>query len=122
MDIGDELYGEFLTVLLMGWGLEFIIGTSAKLKDAAIGSRMYHVFIYGHTHIKEEGKVGGTIVLNPGTAHKKSQEYFGCFSGRRDYGFWYPNKRNKVWSSTITHPFSNLIEKRVFCRVVKTEK
>jgi predicted phosphodiesterase len=46
-------------------------GTSVKLKDAAIASKMYDIFIYGHTHIKEENKIGDTIVLNPGTGHKK---------------------------------------------------
>jgi predicted phosphodiesterase len=58
-----------------------------KLKDAAIASKMYDVFIYGHTHIKEENKIGDTMVLNPGTGHKKSQKCFRCLSGRRNYGF-----------------------------------
>jgi uncharacterized protein len=55
------------------------MGTSVKLKDAAVGSKMYDVFIYGHTHIKEENKIGDTIVLNPGTGHKKVKSVSGVF-------------------------------------------
>jgi predicted phosphodiesterase len=32
---------------------------------------MYDVFIHGHTHKRREDKIGQTLVLNPGTAHKK---------------------------------------------------
>jgi predicted phosphodiesterase len=50
-----------------------------KLKDAAVGSKMYDVFIYGHTLIKEENKIEDTIVLNPGTGHKKVKSVSGVF-------------------------------------------
>ena len=59
-------------------GLEFIMVISVILKDASIGSQIYDVFIYGHTHKKEESRIGKTVVLNPGTGHKKNQKYFWC--------------------------------------------
>ena len=62
-------------------GLRFGIyhGTSEKLREAAIKSGIYDVFIYGHTHKRREDKIGHTIVLNPGTAHKKLKSASGLF-------------------------------------------
>jgi uncharacterized protein len=69
--MGGELHGEFFVDFIDGLRFGIYQGTSGKLKDAAVGSKMYDVFIYGHTHIKEENKIGDTIVLSPGTGHKK---------------------------------------------------
>jgi uncharacterized protein len=52
-------------------------GTDENLREAAIQSGVYDVFIHGHTHVKRmaqklikiSGKEKKTLVLNPGTAH-----------------------------------------------------
>jgi putative phosphoesterase len=79
IEIGGELHGEFFDGVIDGLRFGIYHGTSVKLKDAAIASKMYDVFIYGHTHTKEENKIGNTIVLNPGTAHKKVSSVSGVF-------------------------------------------
>jgi putative phosphoesterase len=79
VEMGGELHDEFFDDFIDGLRFGIYHGTSVKLKDAAIGSKMYDVFIYGHTHIKEENKIGDTIVLNPGTGHKKVKSASGVF-------------------------------------------
>jgi predicted phosphodiesterase len=64
--------------MIDGFGIGDYYGTSVILKDASIGSQIYDVFIYGHTHKKEESRIGKTVVLNPGTGHKKNTS--GAFS------------------------------------------
>jgi predicted phosphodiesterase len=49
--MGGELHGEFFVDFIDGLRFGIYQGTSGKLKDAAVGSKMYDVFIYGHTHI-----------------------------------------------------------------------
>jgi putative phosphoesterase len=44
-------------------------GTDQNLREAAIQSGLYDVFIHGHTHVKRRAQKGKTLVLNPGTAH-----------------------------------------------------
>jgi putative phosphoesterase len=52
-------------------------GTDEKLREAAIQSGIYDVFIHGHTHVKRKAeklikmsdKEKKILVLNPGTAH-----------------------------------------------------
>jgi hypothetical protein len=79
VEMGSELHGEFFDDFIDGLRFGIYHGTSVKLKDAAIGSKMYDVFIYGHTHIKEENIIGDTIVLNPGTGHRKVKSVSGVF-------------------------------------------
>jgi predicted phosphodiesterase len=66
--------------MINGFGIGVYHGTSVILKDASIGSQIYDVFIYGHTHKKEESRIGNTVVLNPGTGHKKIKNTSGAFS------------------------------------------
>jgi predicted phosphodiesterase len=40
---------------------------------------MYDIFIHGHTHKRRDEKIGKTLVLNPGTAHKKVKSASGLF-------------------------------------------
>ena len=61
-------------------GIGVYHGTSVMLKDASIGSQIYDVFIYGHAYKKEESRIGKTVVLNPGTGHKKIKNTSGAFS------------------------------------------
>jgi predicted phosphodiesterase len=37
------------------------------------------MFLSMYTHVKEENKIGDTIVLNPGTGHKKVKSVSGAF-------------------------------------------
>ena len=58
--IGGELEYDFFDGMINGFGIGVYHGTSVIIKDASIGSQMYDVFIYGHTHKKEESRIGKT--------------------------------------------------------------
>jgi predicted phosphodiesterase len=80
IEIGWELEGDFFDGMIDGFGIGVYHGTSVMLRDASIGSQIYDVFIYGHTHKKEESRIGKTVVLNPGAGHKKIKNTSGAFS------------------------------------------
>ena len=66
--------------MIDGLGIGVYHGISVMLKNASIGSQIYDVFIYGHTYKKEESRIGKTVVLNPGTGHKKIKNTSRAFS------------------------------------------
>jgi predicted phosphodiesterase len=72
IEIGGEPEGDFFDGMIDSFGIGVYHGTSMILKDASIGSQIYDVFIYGHTHKKEESRIRKTIVLNPCTGHKNT--------------------------------------------------
>jgi putative phosphoesterase len=69
-EIGGELKGEFGDVELDGIRIAIYHGTNNKLTEAIIASQIYDLVICGHTHLKRDDKMGNTLVLNPGSAHK----------------------------------------------------
>ena len=60
-------------------GMKFAVyhGTHLAKKDQLIKSGKYDVFIYGHTHRKDNRNIGTTRVINPGTA---KGWFFGLFA------------------------------------------
>src|ERR671921_777799 len=79
MELGGKLEGEFDDIVIDGLRFGIYHGTSEKLREAAIRSGIYDVFIHGHTHKRRDDKIGQTLVLNPGTAHKKIKSASGLF-------------------------------------------
>ena len=91
LDIGAELMGEIGEREIGGLMFGIYHGTAKEVKEQLIKSRKYDVLIYGHTHKKElplnvpkqqyenNGGKKSTIVLNPGTAHKKVESISGAF-------------------------------------------
>ena len=79
MEPGGKLEGEFDDIVIDGLRFSIYHGTSEKIREAAIKSGIYDVFIHGHTHKRREDKIGKTLVLNPGTAHKKVKNASGLF-------------------------------------------
>jgi uncharacterized protein len=79
MELGGKLEGEFGDIVIDGLRFGIYHGTSENLREAAIKRGIYDVFIHGHTHKRREEKIGQTLVLNPGTAHKKVKSASGLF-------------------------------------------
>ena len=79
MELGGKLEGEFVDIVIDGLRFGIYHGTNENLREAAIKSGIYDVFIHGHTHKRREEKIGQTLVLNPGTAHKKVKSASGLF-------------------------------------------
>lgn len=80
IEIGGELKADFDDREISGSRFGIYHGTSENLREAAIRSGIYDVFIHGHTHkrrnerveisLKNEVVIKRIQVLNPGTAHK----------------------------------------------------
>ena len=92
LDIGGELKGELGEIELNGLEFGIYHGTAKEVKDQLVNSRKYDVLICGHTHKTElpavtsqklqpgnNGKRLTTLVLNPGTAHKKIESVSDAF-------------------------------------------
>jgi putative phosphoesterase len=104
LDIGGELKGEIGEIELDGLSFGIYHGTDKEVKEKLVNSQKYDVVVSGHTHKielpsvssatnnrkiknekKEHGKNntnqkrGATLVLNPGTAHKKVESISGAF-------------------------------------------
>src|ERR671918_454487 len=87
LEIGGELKGELGEMLIGELKIGIYHGTSAEIKDQLIESGRYNIVICGHTHKKEPVGVeigsysidSPTLVLNPGTAHKKVESLARAF-------------------------------------------
>lgn len=103
LDINGELKGEVGEVEVSGLKFGIYHGTAIEVKKQLINSGKYNILVCGHTHIREpkfsNGKYennGKTLVLNPGTAHKKVTSVSGAFeeggiiildTGTKEYKF-----------------------------------
>jgi putative phosphoesterase len=72
-----ELKGEIFETVYDGMKFAVYHGTNLVKKEQLIKSGKYDVFIYGHTHRKDNRYVGTTRVINPGTA---KGWFFGLFA------------------------------------------
>ena len=75
--INGELKGEIFETVYDGMNFAVYHGTSLAKKEQLIKSGKYDVFIYGHTHRKDNRYIGTTRVINPGTA---KGWFFGLFA------------------------------------------
>src|SRR4029079_2024206 len=69
-DIGGELFGEFGALEIDALIIAIYQEGENKLTQAIIAGQLYDLVICGHSHIKRDDKIGNTLVLNPGCAHK----------------------------------------------------
>jgi uncharacterized protein len=87
LDVGGELKGELGEVQIGDLKIGIYHGTSGEIKDLLVRSGKYNIIVCGHTHKREpsgifQGKYqndGSTLVLNPGTAHRKVESLSGAF-------------------------------------------
>ena len=88
MDINGELKGEIGEIEIDGIKFAIYHGTDKEIKENIINSKKFEILICGHTHKREpltSGKItnnndNNTFVLNPGSAHRKSNSLSGVFS------------------------------------------
>jgi putative phosphoesterase len=96
LDIGGELKGELGEIELDGLSFGIYHGTDKEVKELLKNSQKYDIIISGHTHRIElppsdttkkkqqyenniTKKKSRTLVLNPGTAHKKIESVSDAF-------------------------------------------
>jgi uncharacterized protein len=87
LDVGGDLKGELGELQIEGLKIGIYHGTSDVIKDLLVSSGKYNIFVCGHTHKMEPSGIsngkyqnnGSTLVLNPGTAHRKVESLSGAF-------------------------------------------
>jgi predicted phosphodiesterase len=99
LEIGGELKGEIGEIELDELLFGIYHGTDKDIKERLVSSQKYDVFISGHTHRMElpdvlnttydrkekrhknivNRRTRRTIVINPGSAHKKTESISGAF-------------------------------------------
>ena len=72
--IGGDIKWDFGEIILDDLSIGIYHGTNIELTNSLILSNLYDVFIYGHTHIKDNRIIGKTQLLNPGSAHQHLQK------------------------------------------------
>lgn len=75
--IHAELKGEIFETVYDGMKFAIYHGTNIAKREQLIKFGNYDVFIYGHTHKKDNRFIGTTRVINPGTA---KGWFFGLFA------------------------------------------
>lgn len=75
--IHGELRGEIFETVYDGMKFAIYHGTNIAKREQLMKSDNYDVFIYGHTHRKDDRYIGSTRVINPGTA---KGWFFGLFA------------------------------------------
>lgn len=87
LEIGGELKGELGEFNIDDLRIGIYHGTSTEVKRQLIESGRYNIFVCGHTHGREPAGVErgniskntSTLVLNPGTGHRKVESLAGAF-------------------------------------------
>jgi putative phosphoesterase len=87
LDIDGDLKGELGELHINDLKIGIYHGTSSEIKKQLIESGRYNIFVCGHTHkVEPAGVVIGnyskntsTLVLNPGTGHRKTESLAGAF-------------------------------------------
>jgi len=77
-EINGNLLGDMGKIDVCGIKIGIYHGTDIKKKEKMMYSNKFDVFVYGHTHItipqlEKIEKIGKTIILNPGNAHRCSE-------------------------------------------------
>jgi putative phosphoesterase len=87
LEIHGELKGELGELHINDLRIGIYHGTSPDTKAQLIESGRYNILVCGHTHRKEPAgssigkynKNRSTLVLNPGTGHRKTESLAGAF-------------------------------------------
>jgi putative phosphoesterase len=68
--IGVTCYGNFGELELGGKRIALLHGDDAKLKQKVLAEQQYDYLFQGHTHVREDRRVGRVRVINPGALHR----------------------------------------------------
>jgi putative phosphoesterase len=87
LEVGGELKGELGEMHVDDLKIGIYHGTSAEIKRRLVESGRYNIIVCGHTHKREPPGVekgtyhknASTLVLNPGTGHRKIESLAEAF-------------------------------------------
>ncbi len=73
-NLKSDFYGDFAEIEIDSIRFGIYHGTNVFMKNSLIECGKYDVFVFGHTHKKENYMNKKTLVLNPGSAHSNMQD------------------------------------------------
>jgi uncharacterized protein len=87
LEVDGNLKGELGELRINDLKIGIYHGTSSEIKNHLVESKRYDIFVCGHTHriepagveIGNYSKDTSTLVLNPGTGHRKTESLAGAF-------------------------------------------
>lgn len=65
-----QCHGEFADLRLGGKRVGLLHGHDSRLFSRLAGSGEYDYLIHGHTHVREDARLGKTRIINPGALHR----------------------------------------------------
>lgn len=68
--IGVQCFGAFGELELAGKRIALLHGDDARLKQKILDEQLHDYLLHGHTHIREDARVGRTRIINPGALHR----------------------------------------------------
>jgi uncharacterized protein len=68
--IGVPCYGSFADLELGGKKVAAIHGDDHRLKQQLLAEQRHDYLLQGHTHVREDKRVGQVRVINPGALHR----------------------------------------------------
>ena len=70
--IGVSCYGALADLELAGKKIAVIHGDDHRLKQQLLAEQRHDYLLHGHTHVREDKRVGQVRIINPGALHRAS--------------------------------------------------
>jgi putative phosphoesterase len=77
-------YGNFASLELDGKKIAVIHGDDFRLKQRLIDEQAHDYLLQGHTHVRDDRRVGKTRLINPGALHRATEKTVATLDTARD--------------------------------------
>jgi putative phosphoesterase len=77
-------FGNFANLELGGKQLAVIHGDDFRLKQRLIDEQKHDYLLQGHTHVRDDRRVGRTRLINPGALHRATEKTVATLDLNRD--------------------------------------
>jgi putative phosphoesterase len=78
-------YGNFASLELDGRQIAVIHGDDFRLKQRLIDQQKHDYLLQGHTHVRDDRRVGRTRLINPGALHRATEKTVATLDLQRDH-------------------------------------
>lgn len=94
--IGVRCYGAFGELCLGGKAIALLHGDDAKLKQRILAEQNHDYLLQGHSHFREDRKVGRVRIVNPGALHRANPKTVAMIDTERDSVTYFDIERGAV--------------------------
>ena len=82
--LGVACHGPFADLELAGQRIAMIHGDDFRLKQRLIDAQQHDYLLQGHTHLKDDRRVGRTRLINPGALYRAREKTVATLDTERD--------------------------------------